>query len=111
MPRERQTDRRSGTRFEIIGRLPSTVDTVTPVIMRNLSRGGALFEAHWRLPVNSRHTVRLDSAAGPADVQIEVRSVRHAPGANDGPRFLLGVEFVDPDHTLLEIIDGLVSQP
>jgi hypothetical protein len=95
---ERETDRRRGLRFEIVGRLSGSAATVETLRVRNISPSGALVEAPFTLPLHSWHTVHLgaDQMLGTVDVRV-----CHL-GASDTPAsYLIGLEFVaaDPDTT------------
>ena len=101
---DRLGDRRGDLRFEIIGQLWGSLETMQQLPLRNLGRGGALVES--RLPLNpeSVHGVRLTFADEPNDVQVKVRHVTAR-----GDRYLIGLEFVDLAVPALEQIDRIVA--
>jgi hypothetical protein len=106
--KERLGDRRSDLRFEIIGQLWGSLETIEHLALRNLARGGALVES--RLPLNPEmvRAVRLAFGEHVNDIQVRVRHVT-AEKATDGERFLVGLEFVDPSAAALEQIDRIVK--
>jgi hypothetical protein len=107
MPRERVHDRRAGTRFEIVGRLPGTVETVGVLRVRNIAEGGALVEAPWPLPANSQHSARLGLSSGTFNVQVEVCHVTAAPHASAADRYSIGFHFLELDGRIRTLIEEL----
>ena len=73
--KDRLGDRRSDLRFEIIGQLWGSLETVEHLPLRNLARGGALVES--RLPINPEmvRSVRLALGDQVNDIQVRVRHV------------------------------------
>jgi hypothetical protein len=106
--KERLGDRRTDLRFEIIGQLWGSLETVERLPLRNLTRGGALVES--RLPVNPEmvRSVRLALGDQANDIQVRVRHVTSEKIA-DNERFLVGLEFVDPSASALDQIDRIVA--
>jgi PilZ domain len=103
----RGPDRRSRIRFEIVGRLRGTVVAQEEVELQNISRGGALILASRPVPLDSLYTVRLQSDAVLDTLEARVRHVRRTPD----DRYLIGLEFVQPDPHLSAHLDRLVSLP
>jgi hypothetical protein len=98
-------DRRIRPRFDIVGDLWGTLETVLQLPLRNVSRGGALIHSHVPLPSQSVH--RLAFKADGRDVSVPVR-VSHvdAQTSADGERtYLIGVEFLSAQPALLELIN------
>jgi len=98
-------DRRIRPRFDIVGDLWGTLETVLQLPLRNVSRGGALIHSHVPLPSQSVH--RLAFIADGHDVSVPVR-VSHVDTQTtaDGERtYLIGVEFLSVQPALLELID------
>ncbi len=108
MPRsERETDRRRGLRFEIVGRLSGSAATVETLGVRNISPSGALIEAPFTLPLHSWHTVHLgsESMLGTLDVRV-----CHVGAAETPASYLIGLEFVTPDPDITSRIQRLISE-
>ena len=98
-------DRRIRPRFDIVGDLWGTLETVLRLPLRNVSRGGALIHSHVPLPSQSVH--RLAFNADGQDISVPVR-VSHvdAQVSADGERtYLIGIEFLSAQPALLELID------
>jgi hypothetical protein len=101
-------DRRVRPRFDIVGDLWGTLETVLRLPLRNVSRSGALIHSHVALPSQSVH--RLTFHADGQDVSVPVR-VSHvdAQVSADGQRtYLIGVEFLSAQSALVELIDRWV---
>lgn len=101
------TDRRTGLRFEIVGRLRGTVAAEEALRLRNVSVGGALVETPWPLSVDSIHRVRLESERHHTMLQARVRHVR---ASEDSDRYVVGFEFVAIDPRAAEQLEHLVSR-
>ncbi|MCA1560673.1 MAG: PilZ domain-containing protein [Acidobacteria bacterium] len=90
----RLADRRVRPRFEIVGELWGTVETILRMPLRNVSPGGALVQSPIALPVNSVHHVMLSNEGHHAPASLQVRHVRQAAGGEGPDYFLIGVEFL-----------------
>jgi PilZ domain-containing protein len=106
--RRKMSDRRIRTRFDIVGDLWGTLETVLRLPLRNVSRGGALIHSHVPLPSQSVH--RLALHADGQDLSVPVRVSHVAPQTSaDGERtYLIGVEFLSVQPALLELVDRLL---
>jgi hypothetical protein len=92
-------DRRGKPRFEVVGELWGTLDTVVMLPLRNVGRGGALLESPIRLPLESTHRVTLRFEDMETDTRIRIRHLRQVPTARREERYLIGVEFLGlPAH-------------
>jgi hypothetical protein len=103
--RRRLGDRRARPRFDILGDLWGTLETVLHLPLRNIGRGGALLESATALVPESVH--RLTMRAGGQDVstQVRVRHVEAQRGMSGEPSYLIGVEFLSMHPVLLEQIE------
>ena len=54
-------DRRIRPRFDIVGDLWGTLETVLQLPLRNVSRGGALIHSHVPLPSHSVHRIAFNA--------------------------------------------------
>jgi len=106
--KERLGDRRSELRFEIIGQLWGSLETIEHLSLRNLGRGGALVESRRPLTSDTIHGVRLLIGEEPRDVQVRVCHVTpvRVPG---GEHYLIGLEFVELGAPVLEQIDRVLA--
>jgi hypothetical protein len=106
--KERLGDRRGDLRFEIIGQLWGSLETVERLPLRNLSQGGALVES--RLPLNPEavRAIRLAIGEHVNDIPVRVRHVT-SEKSGDAERYLVGLEFVEPSAAALAQIDRIVA--
>jgi hypothetical protein len=94
MMHRRLADRRVRPRFEIVGELWGTVETILRMPLRNVSPGGALIQSPIALPVDSVHHVMLTNEGQHAPTSLRVRHVRPAADSDGRDYFLIGVEFI-----------------
>jgi len=106
--KERLGDRRTDLRFEIIGQLWGSLETVESHPLINLARGGALIETRARLNPEMVRAVRFGFNGTSHDIQVKVRHVT-AESVPDGERYLVGLEFIEPSAAALEQIDRIVA--
>jgi hypothetical protein len=104
--RRRIGDRRNRQRFEIVGDLWGTFETVLRLQLRNVGVSGALFESHVPLPVESIHRLTWSCDDRDTAVQVRVRHVRTIESADAGARYLIGIEFL----SLNPVIVGQIQQ-
>ena len=107
--RRRLGDRRGRARFEIVGQLWGSLESVEPLHLHNLSRGGALIESRFPLQPESVHRLRFAYRGQVSDLQARVRHVTLVSTASMHDRFLVGVEFIAAPADALTQIDRLVS--
>jgi len=107
--RRKLGDRRVRPRFDIVGDLWGTLESVLRLPVRNVGRGGALIHSHVPLSSGSVHRLTLESAGVPLTTQVRVQRVEPR-NSRDGERtYLIGVEFVSPHPALLEQVDRWVA--
>jgi len=100
--RRRVTDRRGRPRFEVVGDLTGTLETVRPLELRNIGSGGALVESDRAWPVGSVHPVVVTNGSKVGRAQV---CVRHVSQPDDGARrYLIGIEFLSTSPGLMEEI-------
>jgi c-di-GMP-binding flagellar brake protein YcgR len=104
MMHRRLADRRVRPRFEIVGELWGTVETILRMPLRNVSPGGALIQSPIALPVDSVHHVMLSNEGHHAPASLRVRHVRQAADGDGPDYFLIGVEFLTLPPALQEQI-------
>lgn len=98
-------DRRTRVRFEVFGAFWGTFDAGDAVRVHNLTRHGALIEAHQPLAVESVQSVCLLLDGLPAVADARVRHLKPVePGG-----YLVGVEFLGAPSAFLEAIDRLMA--
>jgi hypothetical protein len=103
--RQRLGDRRGRPRFEIVGELWGTLDTVIAMPLRNIGRGGALVESAVSLPALAVHHVAVNCEGEQTSASVRVRHVQSTIGVDGRDRYLIGFEFLSMPAPLLAQID------
>jgi delta 1-pyrroline-5-carboxylate dehydrogenase len=98
-------DRRNRPRFDIVGDLWGTLETVLRLPLRNVSRGGALIHSHVPLPSQSVHRLAFQSNGQDLSVPVRVSHVDTQVSADGERTYLIGVEFLSTQPALVELID------
>jgi hypothetical protein len=106
--KDRLGDRRAAMRFEIIGQLWGSLETVNRLKLRNLARGGALVETAAPPNPDLLHAVRLGVNGTAHDIKVRICHVTPRKTA-EGERYFVGLQFVDPSGGALEGIERLVE--
>jgi hypothetical protein len=91
--KKRIGDRRGRGRFEIVGSLSGTLETVRHLGVRNVGAGGALVDSSVPLTPGSRVSGRLAFKGHGRDVQARVRHITTLPDRTRGMRYLVGLEW------------------
>lgn len=103
-------EKRDGSRVAMIGRLEGEVMVFQPMVIKEVSIGGALVETRFPLHLNSLHDLRLE--LGPRSVVVKGRVVHSqiADVDEDVVIYWTGVEFIEPsEHASSAIADFLKS--
>ena len=107
--KRRLGDRRNRPRFEIVGELNGTLETVLQLPLRNVGIGGALFESHVALAPESIHRLAWKCEDRDTAVQVRVRHVT-ATASRDGERsYLIGIEFLSLNPVIVEQIQSWLA--
>jgi hypothetical protein len=101
LARRKLGDRRGKPRFDIVGELSGTLETVLRLPMQNISSGGALIHSHMALPPDSVHKVTLNAGGQDFTTPVKVRYVRETTSADGERSFFIGLEFLSLDPVLL----------
>jgi hypothetical protein len=101
-------DRRIRPRFDIVGDLWGSLDTVLRLPMRNVSRGGALIQSDVPLPPQSVHRIALQADGKELSVPVRVSHVDAQVSAYGVHTYLIGVEFISAQPALLQFVDRLL---
>jgi hypothetical protein len=99
-------DRRIRPRFDIVGDLWGTLETVLHLPLRNVSRGGALIHSHVPLPSQSTHRLTFNADGQNLSVPVRVSHVDPQVSADGEHTYLIGVEFLSAQPALLTAIEG-----
>ncbi|MEO5895018.1 MAG: PilZ domain-containing protein [Vicinamibacterales bacterium] len=96
-------DRRVRPRFEIVGDLWGTLDTVVGMPLLNVGVGGVLVHSPVPLTPQSVHHVAVSCDGQQTPTSVQVRHVRPVTGTDGRDFYLIGLEF-------LTMPTGLVAQ-
>jgi hypothetical protein len=107
--KRRLGDRRIRPRFELVGELWGTLETVLRLPIRNVATGGALFESHVPLAAESIHRLTWACGGRDAAVQVRVRHVRAIESADGERSYLIGIEFMALNPVITEQIQTWIS--
>ena len=102
-------DRRGRPRFEIVGELWGTIDTVIGMPLVNVGRGGALVESTVPLTPDSVHHVAVSCEGQQAPASVQVRHVRTVTGPDGKDFYLIGLEFLSMPTALVAQIDAWIN--
>jgi len=98
-------DRRIRPRFDIVGDLWGSLETVLRLPLRNVSRGGALIHSHVPLPSQSVHRLAFNSDGQDLSVPVRVSHVDTQVSADGERTYLIGLEFLSVQPALLALIE------
>jgi hypothetical protein len=101
-------DRRIRPRFDIVGDLWGTLETVLRLPLKNVSRGGALIQSHVALPPQSIHRIALQADGQELSIPVRVSHVEQQMSADGERTYLIGVEFVSAQPALMQLVDRLL---
>jgi hypothetical protein len=107
--KRRLGDRRGRPRFEIVGDLWGTLDTVIGMPLLNVGRGGALVESSVPLAPDSVHHVALNCDGQQTPTSVQVRHVRPVTGTDGAQHYLIGLSFLSMPAALLAQIDAWID--
>ena len=107
--RRKMGDRRIRPRFDIVGDLWGTLETVLRLPLQNVSRGGALIHSHVPLPSQSVHRIAFQAEGQDLSVPVRVSHVDARISADGERTYLIGVEFLSMQPALLELVDRWVA--
>lgn len=102
--RRKLGDRRGRPRFDIVGDLWGTLETVLQMPLRNVGPGGALIESHVALPAESIHRLTFSYDGQDGSAQVRVRHVKPSISLQGERTFLIGVEFLSTPPVLADTI-------
>jgi hypothetical protein len=106
----RLADRRSATRFEIVGELWGSVQALEPLRVCNMAPEGALIESIAPLPVGSVQQIRLIQGTQTTELRVAVRHLSPVYLAGGGRRYLVGLEFLNVDEKAAMRIGHLMEE-
>ena len=108
--KRRLGDRRGRPRFEIVGELWGTLDTVIGLPLVNVGKGGALVQSAIPLAPESVHHVSIECDGQPTHTSVQVRHVRPVIGSDGREQYLVGLSFLSMPSALVAQIDAWMSE-
>ena len=103
--RRKMGDRRIRPRFDIVGDLWGTLETVLRLPVKNVSRGGALIHSHVPLPSQSVHRLAFESGGQDLSVPVRVSHVDTQVSADGERTYLIGLEFLSAQPAWLDLVE------
>jgi hypothetical protein len=101
---------RDSERIQILGELNGDIMVFEPMVIKEISRGGALVETRFALYVDSLHDLRLTLGDRSVVVKGRVAHCRISDVDQDVVTYHAGMEFVDPpDHVRAVVLEFLES--
>jgi hypothetical protein len=101
---------RDSERIQILGELNGDIMVFEPMVIKEISRGGALVETRFALYVDSLHDLRLTLGDRSVVVKGRVAHCRISDVDQDVVTYQAGMEFVDPpDHVRAVVLEFLES--
>ena len=100
------SDRRTRSRFEIVGTLSGTLETLQRLGVRNVGTGGALITASVAPPLGSRLTGRLAMNGQFLEIKAEVRHAGVRRARRDEDSHVIGIEWVDTAAAIADLLNG-----
>jgi PilZ domain len=103
--RRKLGDRRIRPRFDIVGDLWGTLETMLRLPLKNVGRHGALIHSHVPLPLESVHRLTFQSEGQDVSTDVRVRHVDLQVSADGERSYLIGVEFLSVHPLLVQQIE------
>jgi hypothetical protein len=102
-------DKRDAERIPILGELQAEIMVYEPMLIREISRGGATVETRFPLHLNSLHDLRI--ALGPRSVIVKGRVVhsRISDVDQDIVTYRTGMEFIEPSDRVVTAIGAFLD--
>jgi hypothetical protein len=104
--RRKLGDRRNRPRYDIVGDLWGTLETVIRLPLRNVGKGGALIQSHVPLPAESIHRFTFECDGQNTSAQVRVRHVESTVSSDGETTYLIGVEFL----SMHPVLAGQIEQ-
>jgi len=110
IPDPSPSDKRDAERVQMLGRLQGEVMVFQPMLIREVSLGGALVETRFPLHLNSLHDLRLTLGTRSIVVKGRVVHSQIRDVDQDVVIYWTGIEFVEPsEHVASAIVEFLDS--
>lgn len=99
-----EPDKRDTERVPILGELQGEVMVFQPMLIKEISRGGATVETRFPMHLNSLHDLRLTLGSRSVVVKGRVVHSRISDVDQDIVTYRTGVEFVEPSDRVASAI-------
>ena len=99
-----QDDKRDAERVPILGELQGEMMVFQPMLVKDISLGGATVETRYPLHLNSLHDLRLTLGSKPVVVKGRVVHSRISDVDQDIVTYRSGMEFVEPSERVTSAI-------
>ena len=109
--KKRIGDRRGRGRFEIVGTLTGTLETLRRSAVRNFGPGGALIETSVPFSAGSRINGRLSFRGRSHDVRGIVRHITTLRDSEQELRSLVGIEWLEMDAEVNDLMSLAPARP
>jgi hypothetical protein len=106
----RLADRRSVTRFEIVGELWGSAEALETLDVCNLAPEGALIESAIPLPVGSVQPIRVTQGVQSTELRAAVRHLSPVYLQGGERRYRAGLEFLNVDEKAAGCIGSLMAE-
>ena len=101
------SDRRAEPRYDVIGALWGVLELHEEARLRNVSATGVLLDSPVPMALDSEQTIRLEVDGQGVTVDARVRHVRQQNNDSREPRYVIGLEFIEPPSSVLQSIEQL----
>jgi hypothetical protein len=108
MPDSREP-KREGDRIEILGELRGEVMVFQPMVIKEISIGGAQVETIFPLQLNSLHDFRLTLGDSSLVVKGRVAHCRISDVDQELVTYRSGVEFIEPSERISTVIKDFIE--
>ena len=108
--KRRLGDRRGRPRFEIVGELWGTFDTVVGMPLVNVGKGGALVQSSVPLTPQSVHHIAVSCDGQQTPARVQVRHVQPVAATDGREYYLIGLEFLSMPSALEAQIDAWINR-
>ena len=103
------TDKRDAERVPILGEVQGGIMVLEPMLLREISRGGATIETRFPLQINSLHDLRLALGDKPVVIKGRVVHSRISDVDQDIVTYRSGMEFVELSERAGAVIEQFIE--
>ena len=104
-----EDDKRDTERVLILGELQGEIMVFEPLLIKDISRGGATVETRFPLQLNSLHEIRLTLGSRSIVLKGRVVHSRISDVDQDIVTYRSGVEFIEPSDRVTTVISAFLD--